>query len=46
MFDEASSTGMLLNNLLIHPNHMISLDSSHSNIDLAQREARARPKDT
>ena len=28
MFDEASSNGMLLNNLLIAPNHMISLDSS------------------
>ena len=41
MFDEASATGMLLNNLLIHPNHMISLDSSGA--ELVRQEAKLLP---
>lgn len=28
MFDEANASGMLMNNLLIKPNHMLSLDST------------------
>lgn len=38
MFDEANAKGMLLNNLLVHPNHMIALDSNSAGSDLVRRE--------
>ena len=39
MFDESNASGMLMNNLVIAPNHMLTLDSSiSSNKDFIKEE--------
>lgn len=44
MFDETSSKGMLLNNLLINPNHMLTLDSQDQNREFIRQDAKQIPK--